>query len=362
MLRIIKQSSFLIIVLVILAATPYSYAQPASARTLMQFDEATLARGAIVFQRGVFRIDDDGQNVTPLCIPVKGTWKQVGTLRECGDSPPPAQRREVTRFTPDITYLGVRNLGIASEQWDTAKKMRSGIGSANALKKVGEAFSYSVTASDTRWRFESAKLPKELKTDIPGSGIHMHFGGLFSDDRRLPIVEAGSGDIEIEARLSMPILVRTGRAHSGLTLAVDLDLPTASGAYITVPLIVDLLHPGSRGREHVGSDGRTNFATTWLAPGNKYVQSIENPQRTGAWSTLDRFAFRISRENVARVAADLNRRQIEAGTPRIDERALDRAKIAGVTLRNESRFLQDGDVTVEVVVDYLRISRAAPHR
>jgi hypothetical protein len=333
-----------------------------TAQTLVQFDESSIAKGAVVFQRGVFRIDNDGKSVTPLCIPVQGRWKQVGTSRDCGDSPPQEQQREISRFSPDMTYLGVRNLGVSSDQWEAVKKARAAGGANTVLRQVGDAFSYSVTSTDTRWRFDTAKLPPELKADIPGSGIQVHFGGVFSDDRRLALDEKNGSVIEIEARFAVPVFAHTGKAHAGLSLAVDLDLPTVKGDYVTMPLIVDLLHPDGRGREHVGSDGRVNFATTWLAPGNRYVQMVEDPEHLQAWSSPERFVFRLSTANVAQVASELNKRRAEAGAPAIDERSLDRTKIAGVTLRNELRFLRQGDVLVEVVVDYLRVSRVMPRR
>jgi hypothetical protein len=35
-----------------------------------------------------------------------------------------------------------------------------------------------------------------------------------------------------------------------------------------------------------------------------------------------------------------------------------KVRVVGVTLRNESRFIDQGDVAVEVAVDYLRLNRA----
>lgn len=333
-----------------------------SAQALQQFDEASLARdGAVLVQRGVFRIDGDGQVVTPLCIPVQGRWRQVGTQRDCGADPPAEQQREIIRFNPDITFLGVRNLGVTKEQleaaWGRGPAKRS---AGTTLRQIGEAFSFSISATDTRWRFDSAKLPTEIKADIPGSGIHVHFGGLFSDARRIPVLEDGAG-LEIEARLAMPVLRTTGRAHSGLTLAADLDLPTVGGGQTRVPVIVNLLRESDRGKEHVASDGRTSYVTTWLAPGSRYVESVVDPQETEAFRSPERFVIRFTARTLGSIAQDMNRQRAGKGAA-IDTAALAQSKLSGVTVRNELRFLDKGDVSVEVVVDYLRISRATGGR
>jgi hypothetical protein len=324
-----------------------------------QHDEASLAKGgAVIFQRGVFRIADSSPEVTLLCIPVKGQWKQVGTERNCGNPPPREQQREISRFTPDITYLGVRNLGIATAQWGQVQKMLASGDRSHPLRKVGEAFSYSVTASDVRWRFESQKLPDQLKTPIPGSGFHVHFGGLYSDKRQPLLFEPKSGAARVEIRMAMPKLALTGKAHTGLSVAVDLDVPTDKGNYVAVPVIVSLFHPHPGEREAVRSDGRVNFAASYLGPGNRYVHAVENRERSTPWAGLENFVFTLSRENVRNILADANSHRRTGGGGLLDQN-VDRVRLAGVTLRNESRFLEQGDVTAEVIVDYVRVVRAA---
>lgn len=324
--------------------------------TLVQHDETTLSPSSVIFQRGVFRVDESGQHITSLCIPVKGVWRQVGSMQNC-ENPPTEMQREISRWEPDRSFLGVRNLGIATDQWDEVQQARVSATSTNAFRKIAEAFSFDIGDKDTRWRFESRKLPDKIKTAIPGSGIHVHFGGLFSDETKLSLIDPNGGELEVEARIAVPIFIHTGRAHSGLTVAVDLNAPTLGGHAVGIPVIIGLLHHDPRGREAVASDGRANFASTFLAPGNRYVQSVENRQRTSAWTQLERFVFRFTRENVRNIVADLNKRLQAEGAILIDERRLDRISVTGVTLRNESRMLDEGDVTIQVIVDYLRVNR-----
>jgi len=324
---------------------------------VVQFDEASLSKGSIEFQRGVFRIEEGGQRIAKLCIPVKGQWKQVGDMHDCGNPPPPAQQREIVQFSPDVTFLGVRNLGVDSTQWGAAHKMNGSANPNNPLLKVSKAFSFTIGSTDVSWHFDSQKLPDELRTAIPGSGIHVHFGGYFSDAHKFPLFDSDSGALEVEMALAIPKFVRSGRAHSGVTVAVDLSVPTTGGSIVGLPVIVSLFSPDASDREIVTSDGRVSFVGSYLAPGTKYVEDVENHQRSGPWAGMDRFAFKLTRDNVRRILADANARRRAAGAELFDERRLDQIKVAGVTLRNESRFLDDGDLEIQVAVDYLRVVR-----
>jgi hypothetical protein len=254
----------------------------------------------------------------------------------------------------------VRNLGVSTEQWQVAKKQKGG-SHENALRKVGQAFRYEITASDARWRFESGKLPKEMQADIPGSGIHVHFGGGLSEGRKLPLFDIPGTELEFSVGLAVPHFQRSGKAHSGVTLAVDLQLPTA-GPDITVPLIVSLMHPNLPAREGVASDGRTGFVGTHLGPNTTYIHTVANAQRAGPWPVSERFAFRLTRGNVRRIVADFNERRRLDGGALVDETRLDRARVSSATLRNESTRLTEGQVSLEVVVDYLRIARVPAGR
>ncbi len=336
-------------------------AQPVSEspKILVQYDETTLSKDSVTFQRGVFRVEEAGLGVTMLCIPVEGQWKKVGTMSDCGNPPPPALQREIRQFSPDQTFLGIRNLGITSKEWDIAQKMVSSGSPGNALSSVGEAFYYVVGSSDVRWRLDSRKLPEQLKTPIPGSGIHVDFGGLFSSEHKLPLFDSGGGDFEVEARLSVPTLARSGKARSGLTLAVDLAMKSETGNAVAMAVIVSLVNRDAGRREVIRSDGRSIFASTYLAPGNRYIQQVENHERSASWSGLGTFAFKLTRENMKHILADANARRRAAGMELLDESNLDKIRVSGVTLRNESRFLDQGDVTIEVIVDYLQVIRGA---
>jgi hypothetical protein len=318
-----------------------------------QYDERSLAHGGIVqFQRGVFRIEANGSDVQVLCIPVQGVWRYVGTQRDCGNPPPANLQRELSPFPNDVTFLGVRNLGISNEQWESAQASAKSGPPRNALRKVGEAFWYRIGNEDVQWRFESAKLPSEIKADIPGSGIHVHFGRNFSDAKK-PAPFAANGSLVVETRLALPVVVHTGKAHSGMTIGIELEVPTDSGGTVPLPLIVSLLNADPKPREVLRSDGRRVFASTYLGPGTKYLEAIENRQRSGAVPQLERFAFRIRPKHIQTLLADAKAKVSGKGEP--DERQLDKIRVSSVTLRNESRLLDRGDVTIEVKVDYLRI-------
>jgi len=333
------------------AAGPTAFAE-----VIRQFDEQTLLQSGIEFQRGVFRIEENGVRIVMLCIPVKGQWKEVGNMRDCGNPPPKARQREITRFANDATFLGVRNLGISTEQWRIVQRTGSSSRPRNALTKVGEALSIQVGPADVRWRFDSQKLPEELKTPIPGAAIAIHFGGNFSKARRPRLFGPGNEDFQVEARFAVPTFSHSGKAHSGITVAVDLDVPTTAGGRAGLPVIVSLFHPGQKGgREAVRSDGRVSYVSSFLGPGNKYLSSVENRRRSSPWSEPERFAFKLTRENVRRILADANAYRQKTKAQVLYEPQLDQIDVSSVTLRNENRFLNQGDVTIVVVVDYFRI-------
>jgi hypothetical protein len=260
-------------------------------------------------------------------------------------------------FSPDVTILGVRNLGISTEQWGAVQRLAKSRNPENLYSKVGQAFSFDVGDTAISWHFDSQKLPEELKTPIPGSGIHVHFGGFFSDKRKLSLLELNGGDFKVELKLSIPTLVRSGKAHSGVSVAVDLAVNTADGTNVAVPLIINLFSQNPSNREAITSDGRVNFVSSYLGAGTKYIQSLENDQRSAPWSGFDRFAFKVTRENIKSILADMNARRRVAGAELLDENHLDQIKVSGVTLRNESRFLNEGNVEIVVMVDYLRVMR-----
>jgi hypothetical protein len=287
----------------------------ADPRVVVQFDEASLAKGgSIEFQRGVFRIDDSGQSIAKLCLPVNGQWKQVGDMHDCGNPPPPVQQREIFQFSPDKTILGVRNLGVDTEQWKAAHRPDRAQNPRSAVEKVSQALSFNVGDTDVRWHFDSQKLPDDFRAAIPGSGIHVHFGGFFSEEHRIPLFDADGRALEVELSMAIPKFTRSGKAHSGVTLAVDLSVPTNGGRPAGLPVIVSLFSPDATGRENLASDGRTSFVATLLAPGSRYIQSVENHQRSAPWPGLERFAFMLTRENVKRILADANARRRAAGS------------------------------------------------
>jgi hypothetical protein len=326
-------------------------------RVIELVDERTLAQGVVEFQRGVFRVEDTGVQVTMLCIPVGGVWKYVGSLRDCGNPPPPTLQREITRFPNDKTFLGIRNLGIDKEQWDTAQKTAIAGNPQGALKKIQESFSFNVGTADVRWRFNSRKLPDELKTPIPGAAIAVHFGVNFSDQREPLLFERDNDALLVEARLSLPTFVHSGKAHSGVTVAVDLNVPTVAGGSAAVPVIVNLFHAKPESREAIRSDGRVTFVSSYLEPGNKYIQAVENHQRSASWKGFERFSFKLTRETLKHILFDANARRQGQEKDLFDETRVNQIKISSATLRNENRFLNEGDVTIEVRVDYVRLLR-----
>lgn len=327
-------------------------------RVLAQFDETSLATGSVIFQRGVFRIEGNGEQITTLCIPVEGKWRRVGSLNSCGNSPPIVQQREISPFSPDVTFLGVRNLGITTEQWRTIRRMNGKEHLGNALSRVGDAFSYRVGSSDVSWRFDSGKLPEALKASIPNSGIHVHFGGRFSTGHTLPLFDPDGRALEVELNLAVPKFSLSGKAQSGLTVAVDLILPTEDGVAVGMPFIVSLLNSHPRDREIITSDTRVSFASSYLGPDATYLETVENNRRSSAWSGFERFAFRLTRNSVRHILADANKFRRTSGKSPLDESRLDQIRVSGITFRNESRFLDQGNVELAVVIDYLRVIRA----
>jgi hypothetical protein len=124
-------------------------------------------------------------------------------------------------------------------------------------------------------------------------------------------------------------------------------------------MIVNVFHPDPRGKEAVRSDGRVNFGSSYLGPGTKFVDAVANRQKTMPWPKAERFAFRLTRENVKLLIEEANKHANPSGKARepFDAGRLNDVRISSVTLRNENRFLDRGNVDVEVLVDYLRVVR-----
>ena len=345
----------LVVVAVALSALPQiaiARAPAAPGPVVADFEGEALKADDVEFQRGVFRVDPNRNQISILCIPVDGIWRQPGTLTSCGNDPPEAMRREAERYTPDKTVMTVRNLGITRAEWDAAGKA-----SSDEIRAIRRAFSYAVEPAGVRWHFDTRPLPAMLRTQIPGSGIHVHFGGDFSDARKPPLFEPGLGDLQVETRLSIPRSTRSGKAHSGVTVGIVIQAPTTADGWVGIPIIVSLFNREPARRENIRSDGRVNFVSSYFGPTTRYIDTVAGAQRSEAWSGFETFAFRISRNGLGLIVAELNKSRAAAGLPRIDEAALGRARVAGLSLRNESRFLDQGDIDVEVVVDYVRAFR-----
>ena len=348
----------LLVVAAALSALPHgaiARAPAAPGPVVADFEGDALKADDVEFQRGVFRVDPSRSQISILCIPVDGIWRQPGTLTSCGNDPPEAMRREAERYTPDKTVMTVRNLGITRAEWDAAG--RTGSSEILAIRK---AFSYAVELAGVRWHFDTRPLPPMLRTQIPGSGIHVHFGGDFSDARKPPLFEPGLGDLQVEARLSIPRSTRSGKAHSGVTVGIVVQVPTTADAWVGVPIIVSLFNREPARRENIRSDGRVNFVSSYFGSTTRYVDTVVGAQRSEPWSGFETFAFRISRGGLGLIVAEMNKSRAAAGLPRIDEAALGKARVAGLSLRNESRFLDQGDIDIEVIVDYVRAFRTGP--
>ncbi|MBK6865382.1 MAG: hypothetical protein IPG91_18665 [Ideonella sp.] len=346
-------------VIVALAAVLFALPGLATARApgpvVADFEGEALTSADIEFQRGVFRVDPVGNRVTILCIPVDGIWRQPGKLTSCGADPPESMRREAERYTPDKTVMTVRNLGITRAEWDA-----SGTVAGDDIRAIHKAFSYAVEPQAVRWRFDTRPLPAMLRTQIPGSGIHVHFGGDFSAARKPLLFEPGQGDLQVETRLSIPRSTRTGKAHSGVTLGIVVQAPTTADVWVGIPIIASVFNRELAKRENIRSDGRVNFVLTYFGAGTRYVTSVAGAQKTDSWNGFETFAFQISRENLRNIVVELNKKRGSAALPKIDESALDKTRVAGMSLRNESRFLDEGNIDIEVIVDYVRALRAAP--
>lgn len=324
---------------------------------ILESDEHSLAKGQVLFQRGVFRVEPDGKQVSMLCLPTDGRWKYLGSGKDCGSPPPPNLQREITRYPEDVTFFNILNLGISNEQWEDARRQSKA--STEILRKIGEAFSYQIGATDMRWHFDSARLPRELQTPIPGAAIAFHFGQRFSGARRPLLFESGGGDLLVEAMLAMPRGTVTGQAHTGVTIAVDLEVPTTSGEEVGLVMIVNVFHLEGRASETIRSDGRVSFGSSYLGPGTKYVVAVANNRKSAPWPGFERFAFKFTRESVRKLINDANGNGVVRGGGKyvLDVGKIDQIKITGVTVRNENRRLDHGNVDVEVAVDYLRIDR-----
>lgn len=348
------------IALFCLLALPALALLPAGAQPqdfLTQEDEHSLARDAIEFHPGVFRLERGGDRVTPLCLKVGPRWQHIGTQRDCGNPPPPELQPAITRFTLDRTFLGVRNLGLDTQQWQGVQESRPA--ATDLQRRIGGSFSYQIDANAVRWHFNSANLPAEVRTPIPGAAVAVHFGRNFSDDLRPKLFEPQK-HLLVEASIAVPRAALTGHAHTGVSMAVGLVLPTISGKERGLTMIVSVFHPNPKGpAETIRSDQRVNFGSARLGAGSRYVVAVANRQKAAPWPSPERFAFRLTRESVRNLIQDANARADPGGHDKdpYDPARIGEARIAGVTVRNEYSSLDRGNADAEVIVDYLRLQR-----
>lgn len=323
-----------------------------SETALLTFDENSLRKGEVIFQRGVFRVAKDGK-VEALCIPVQGKWKHVGDKSDCGNKPPKEVQREIVSFPTDETYLGTRNLGVSLDEWQ--QSMSSDMSSTAG--KLHKTFSYSVNQDSVSWGFNSKELPQEFKVEIPGSGIHTHFGGRFSEKNYIPVLQTDKGELMVKFGLAVPTFIKSGKGHSGVTIAVDLEVPTVSGGMVTVPVVSNIFHPNLGGREGVASDGRVTYVNARFRGDSNFITWHSGSAKKTPWDGVEEFSFGITRNNLQQIINEANLGRAKEGEPLFDVKQLERVMISGLNLRNESRFLEQGDVMIKVVVDYLTLSR-----
>jgi hypothetical protein len=232
----------------------------------------------------------------------------------------------------------VGNLGLTSEQFQQAE---AGAAGDAALAAIGRAVRLENSGSATHWQLDSSKLPAALHREVPGSGVFFHMQDRLRPVYRTlpPLFDCGHSKLLVTADLAMPMESVSGGATTTVTIGLVMQTLDATGAPRPVPLIVGLFNSRGLDRERLGSDGRLAFATSPYGGGGSYVNTEGDggPLAVGVKRRV--FTFSLSPDGVRRLIEDLN---VRRETP------------LQTDVRNESRFLDRGDVRVALDVGSVR--------
>jgi hypothetical protein len=307
-------------------------ASPAQAQVLAEVDGRDMSPANVVSYPGAFRFADGA--FVAACTTGGG-----GCARRMGGG------------LPGTAGWVVGNLGLTSAQFLQAEAGGAG---DSTLAAMGRAVRLEKLGNATHWEIDSAKLPAPLHAEVRGSGVFFHMQYRQQPVYRTlpPVFEDGHSRLLVTADLAMPTEAVSGGATTTVTIGVILQTLDAAGAPRPVPLVVGLFNSRGFGPERIGSDGRIAFATSPYGGGGGYMNTEGDGGPLVAGAKRRVFAFSLSPDGVRRLIEDLNGRR---ETPLQTDPAL--VRLVEVDVRNESRFLDRGDVRVALDVASVRAER-----
>jgi hypothetical protein len=307
-------------------------ASPSFGQVVAQVDASSWSPANIVSYPGAFRLSESG--MVAACAP-----GESGCVRGMGGG------------RPGSAGWVVGNLGLTSEQFLQAEAGQAGDAT---LAAVGRAVRLEKSGGATHWELDSSKLPAALHSEVPGSGVFFHMQDRLRPVYRTlpPVFDDGHSKLLVSADVAMPVAAVSGGATTTVTMGVILQTLDEAGSPRPVPLIVGLFNSRGLDRERIGSDGRMAFATSPYGGGGSYMatEGDAGPLAVGVKRRV--FAFSLSPDGVRRVIEDLNaRREMRLQT----DPAL--VRLVQVDVRDESRFLDRGDVHVALDVGWVKAER-----
>ncbi len=317
------------------------------------------------FDPGIFSINSTTKAISRWCIASGGAWLKPyqTTPQACATNAQnqvvlPDQTFAYLASPEDVPKVSVKNLGVDNARWATARADVSdpNVPPSDPLKMVGSAVGLNNLSTGLRWSFNASKLPTDIRSDIPGSGINIQVGKRLSQAQERTVFTATGGGLQLDTNLNLLFFARSApSAFSGITAAVNLITLDTTGVRQPITLIVSLFNPNGLSTEYLGNDGRNPFVSSVLKPGTVYVTATANQQKTTAWNAWQNFGFQVTRANMQRLLSDVNAQRQSQGLTLLST-DLTKVKFKEATIRNESRFVFSANVQVTLDVSSLSVS------
>jgi hypothetical protein len=341
-------------------------ARVASSQALIDIRGADLNRSNLIVAPGVFRMDEQANTVTPLCVPSDGKWLLVHSpplpcpVDPATGRPPPSTQVQVPNPPPGRPYFVIGNLGIDNGGWERAALLRSdtSVPESNKLRAIARAAELRPNGNIAEWHFDSSQLPSELRAEIPGAGTFMHVRQILPEDSKAKILDSLTKELRIETKLSLPLYRRTGAATTTLGIAVGLQTLDSDGKLTPLPLLVGVFASRGNAHEFIGSDGRNQYAGSMLLDNATFLRLEQGRLRNAQWSPATLFAFAIDQSTLAYLIAATSAARVKRGKVPLDPRP-ELVVLKSLDLRTESRFLDKGTIAMQLDFEYLRAIRIA---
>jgi hypothetical protein len=301
---------------------------------------------------GVFLITDGSQTTQPLCFPFNGIWEKIelGTIQSCPidpltNLPPPAMQQQMGPMPASGVNWVVGNLGLSTNQWlqDDSQSPEN----VRPFKSVRRAAHLGLGLKEDRvyWVFDSKKLPKELKSEIPDGGIWMHAQDVLPSQDVYPFTNSHQM-LKIAAHLDLIGLEIDGDATTTMTVGIIMQAHNTQNQWIPITLLVSLFNSTGQYQEFIGSDGRNSFVGSSLMGNPQYIIPLTPNQSLTNYRMKD-FIFGLNTITMTNIVTAMNVYLKQNNLPLL-QTDLSQIRLHQVDIRNESRFLDKGDIRINL--------------